>query len=225
MPRENCKGLIMHLTLKLPSIYNFVTRVLWGLLEWITPPTRATLWMVFPDGTTSNALSQTETSLSFGTVPRPCLGSLPYKRPTEKNCWMRSQKIQCKIFYHWINYFHSYTQFVSSDQATVDGAGGWKLLKIEEHNFNKLKANLGTLTVKELESILKLNKQEVPKQAKKQEVICCYHNRRLLKLIFLDAWFSVHAGPIWSGWKVPPMQQLQSRQWVSSFEFNSCNNI
>jgi hypothetical protein len=53
----------------------------------------------------------------------------------------------------------------------VDGAGGWKLLKIEEHNFKKLKANLETLTVKELESILKHNKQEVQKQAKKQEVV------------------------------------------------------
>lgn len=67
------------------------------------------------------------------------------------------------------------TKFLSSDQATTDGAGGWKLLKIEEHNFKKLKANLETLTVKELESILKHNKQEVPKQAKKQEVKFHFH--------------------------------------------------
>jgi hypothetical protein len=64
-------------------------------------------------------------------------------------------------------------KILSSDQATANGAGGWKLLKIEEHSFKKLKANLETLTVKELESILKHNKQEVPKQAKKQEVNIC----------------------------------------------------
>jgi len=56
-------------------------------------------------------------------------------------------------------------------KAAEEGAGNWKKMKIEAHNFNKLKADLETLTIKDLESILKHNKQEMPKQTKKKLVV------------------------------------------------------